>query len=80
MVPKGKKKKKANKSIKQELLDSLIESYDIEEQGLNETVNNINKSQEAIVIICRYEDIIKTQDTQDFFENVSQKKRLKLAL
>ena len=36
------------------------ENDDVEEQGLNETVNYVNKSQEAIFIIHRYEDIIKT--------------------
>ena len=38
----------------------MQENDDVEEQGLNETVNYVNKSQEAIFIIHRYEDIIKT--------------------
>ena len=62
MVSKSKTKKKTNESIKRELLDSLKENNDVEEQGLNKTVNNVNNSQEAIVIIRRYEDIIKTQN------------------
>ena len=59
MVSKSKTKKKTNESIKRELLNSLKENNDVEEQGLNKTVNNVNNSQEAIVIIRRYEDIIK---------------------
>ena len=62
MVSKSKTKKKTNESIKRELLNSLKENNDVEEQGLNKTVNNVNNSQEAIVIIRRYEDIIKTQN------------------
>ena len=44
------------------MLNSLQENDDVEEQGLNETGNNVNNSQEAILIIHRYEDIIKTQN------------------
>ena len=54
MVSKSKTKKKTNKSIKQEQLSSLKENDDVEEQGLTETVNNVNNSQEAIVIIRCY--------------------------
>ena len=43
------------------MLNSLQEN-DVEEQGLNKTGNNVNNSQEAIIIIRRYEDIIKTQN------------------
>ena len=62
MVSKSINKKKTNKTIKQELLNSLHENDNIEEQELNETANNVNNSQEAIVIIRRYEDIIKRQN------------------
>ena len=51
MVSKSKTKEKTNESIKQELLNLLKENDDIEEQGLNETVNNVNYSQDEIVII-----------------------------
>ena len=53
-------RRKQSKQRKRELFDSLQENDDVEEQGLNETVNYVNKSQEAIFIIHRYEDIIKT--------------------
>ena len=67
MVSKSKIKKKTNQSVKQELLKSLKENDDVEEQGLNETVNNVNNSQEAIIIINSYEDIIKTQNKKAIF-------------
>ena len=51
MVSKSKTKEKTNESIKRELLNLLKENDDIEEQGLNETVNNVNNSQDEIVII-----------------------------
>ena len=62
MVSKGKTKKKTNETIKRELLSLSKENDDVEKQGLNETVNNVNNSQEAIFAICRYQDIIKTQN------------------
>ena len=62
MVLKSKIKKKANKNIKREMLNSLKENDDVEDQGLNETANNVNNTQEAITIIRRYEEIIKTQN------------------
>ena len=55
------KTKTTNESIKQELLNSLKENDDVEEQGLNETANSVNNSQEAIVILRRHEEIIKTK-------------------
>ena len=67
MVSKSKIKKKTNQSVKRELLKSLKENDDAEEQGLNETVNNVNNSQEAIIIINSYEDIIKTQNKKAIF-------------
>ena len=62
MVSKSITKKEGNETIKRELLNSLQENADVEEQGLNETVNNVNNSQEAILTIYRYEGNIKTQD------------------
>ena len=44
------------------MLHSLQENDDVEEQGLNETANDVNNSQEVIRITNRYEDIIKTQN------------------
>ena len=48
--------------LKQELLNSLQENDNVEEQELNETANNVNNSQEAIVMIRCYEGIIKMQN------------------
>ena len=62
MVSKSKTKKKSNETIKRELLNSLKENDDVEEQGLNETANSVNNSQEPIAIIRRYVEIIKTQN------------------
>ena len=62
MVLKRIVKKKTNESIKRELLNSLQENDNVKEQGLNERANNVNNSQEAILVIHRYEDIIKTQN------------------
>ena len=62
MVSKRIAKTKTNESIKRELLNSLQENDDVEEQGLIEAANNVNNSQKAIQIINRYEDIIKTQN------------------
>ena len=64
MVSQSKTKKKTNESIKQEPLNSLNENDDVKEQVLNETVSNVNNSQEGIVKIRRYKDIIKTQNKQ----------------
>lgn len=41
-------KQKTKESIKRQLLSLLKENYDVEEQGLHETVNNANNSQEEI--------------------------------
>ena len=62
MVSKSKTRNKTNESIKRELLNSLKDNDDVEEQRLNETANNVSNSQEAIVIIRRYKVIIKTQN------------------
>ena len=44
------------------MLNLLQENDDDEEQRINKTANNVNNSQEAIVIIRHYKDIIKTQN------------------
>ena len=62
MLSKSITKNKTNEIIKRELLNLLQENDDVEEQGLIETINNVNSSQEAIRLINRYEDIIKTQN------------------
>ena len=63
MMSKRMAKKKTDEiiKIKGELLNSLQENNDVEEQGLNKAANNVNSSQETIVIIHCYKDIIKTQ-------------------
>ena len=61
MISKRIAKKRTNETIKPELLISLQEDGYVEEQGLNETVKNVNNFQEATKIINRYEEIIKTQ-------------------
>ena len=50
---------------------------DDEKQGLNETINNVNNSQEAIFAICRYEDIIKTQNKKSIAYIAKQRQFLK---
>ena len=62
MVSKSITKEKTNETTKRELVNSLQENDDVEEQGLNETANNVSNSQETILIIRRYKDIIKTQN------------------
>ena len=62
MVSKRIAKQKTNESTKRKLLNSLQENDHVEEQRLNKTANNANNSQEAILIIHRSEDIIKTQN------------------
>ena len=47
--------------MKRELQNQLKENDDVEEQGLDERVNNVNNSQEAIVIYRRYEEIINAK-------------------
>ena len=61
MMSKRMAKKKTDEIIKGELLNSLQENNDVEEQELNKAANNVNNSQEVIVIIHCYKDIIKTQ-------------------
>ena len=44
MVLKSETKKKTNESIKRQPLNALKENDDIEEQGFDKTVNNVNNS------------------------------------
>lgn len=64
MVLKSITKKKMNETVKQEFLNLLQENDDVEKQALNGTANNVNNSQEAILIIRHYEDIIRTQNKE----------------
>ena len=59
MVSKSITEKKTNETVKRELLNSLKENDDVEEQGLNETLHNVSNPHEAMLIIGCYEDIIK---------------------
>ena len=52
----------SNETIKRELLNLLQENDNVKEQELNETGKNVHNSQEAVVIIRCYEDIIKAQN------------------
>ena len=54
-------KRKSNETMKQELLNSLQDNDDVEKKGLKERSNKVSNSQEATIIIRRYEDIIKTE-------------------
>ena len=62
MVLKRIAEKKVNETIKRELLNSLQQNDNAVKQGLTETPNNVNNSQEAVKIINCYEAIIKTQN------------------
>ena len=57
MMSKSITEKKTNETIKRELLNSLQENDDVQEQGLNKTASNASKSQEAILIINLCEGI-----------------------
>ena len=46
-------------------------------QGLNETTNNVNNSQETILIIHRYEDIIKAQNEKAIWYTGKQEELVK---
>ena len=54
MVAKTTRKKKTNKTIKQELLNSLKENANLEEPGLDATGDTITDTFEAVKIIKRY--------------------------
>ena len=54
-------KRKTYETVKQELLNSLKEIKDANKPGLSEIANETKNPKEAILIICCYEDIMKTQ-------------------
>ena len=70
-------KEKTVEAIKRELLNSLQENDDVEEQGLNETANNVKNSQQAILMINRCEGIIKTQNKKAVGYNGKQRQLFK---
>ena len=65
MVLKSVTKKKTNETANWELLSSFQENDHVEEQGLKEAANNVNNSQETILIIRRYKDTIKTENKKE---------------
>ena len=69
MVSKNKTKKKTNESIKRKLLNLQKDNDYVEEQRLKKAANNINDSQEIIVIIQCFEEIIKTQNKKPIWYN-----------
>ena len=56
------RKKKTNKTVKKEPLNSLKENNNLEETDLDATTDAITDPKEAVRIIQRYEEIIKTQN------------------
>ena len=56
------RKKKTNETVKKELLNSLKENNNLEETDLDATIDAITVPKEAVRIIQRYEEIIKTQN------------------
>ena len=72
MVLKSITKKKTHETVKRELLNSWQENHDVEEAALNKTASQINNPQEAILVISRYDDIIK----RDFFKEFYFKLRI----
>ena len=54
-----------------------IAGFVVEEQGLNETVNNVNISQEAIRLINCYEDMIKALNKKAIEDNGKEGEVLK---
>lgn len=65
------------KPMKQESLKSLPENDDVENPRLKQTANSVNKSQEVILIIRRYEGVIKTQSKEAICYIGKQKQLLK---
>ena len=55
-------RKKTKETVKQELLNSVMENNEMEEPGLGKTANATKDTAEAIKIIQRYEEIIKIQN------------------
>lgn len=55
----GSQRKKTRDVIKDEVLDSLIETEDKAEPGLDEAVRNAKDPKEAVAIIKQYEELLK---------------------
>ena len=56
------RKKKTSEMVKKEPLNSLKENNNLEETDLDATIDAITDPKEAVRIIQRYEEIIKTQN------------------
>lgn len=56
------RKKKTNETVKKELLNFLKENNNLEETDLDATTDAITDPKEAVRIIQRYEEIIKTKN------------------
>ena len=54
--------KKTNETVKQELLNLLKENDNVDKLGLNEAANETSDPQKTILLIRRYQEIIKTQN------------------
>ena len=54
--------KKMKELVKTELLDSVMENNEMDEPELEEQANSITELTEAIAVINRLEDIIRTQN------------------
>ena len=57
----------------------MEENDSVEEEGLNKKANNLNNSQEAILIIHLCEDIIKIQDKKAIVSIGKQEELLKIS-
>ena len=57
----------------------MEENDSVEEEGLNKKANNLNNSQEAILIIHLCEDIIKIQDKKAIVFIGKQEELLKIS-
>ena len=60
-VARNETKKKSPQAIKQELLASIIEILDKHDSLLNEKARNVKEAKEAILIIKKYERLLKEQ-------------------
>ena len=57
-----KAQKKTKEIVQKELIDSIKDKYEIEKPELEERVQNITDIAEAIIVIKKYEEIIRTQE------------------
>ena len=61
-MPKNASKKKTKEIVKQELLNSVMENDEMEEPGLEERINKIIDLEEAITMVKKYGEIIRTKN------------------